>query len=66
MSDKRFYNVALNLTATLQMPIIDGPMVAFSFSTIMSNDKEDALKTEDRRAKLMLRKAYQVVAWEVS
>lgn len=47
-SDKKFYTVAPELTAALQMPAIfcgHASLVAALASTIMSNDMEDALKT---------------------
>lgn len=53
-----------DLTEALQT-LIDRPVVALASSTITSNDMEDALKTEDRTAELMLRKAHQADAWAV-
>lgn len=43
--DKKFYNMALNLTKPLQTPEVDEPMVASSLATL--TEAEDVLRLEE-------------------
>ncbi|XP_070605566.1 titin-like [Erythrolamprus reginae] len=63
--EKQLYNVALNLTEVLQVPKIDRPVVALASPTFVSNDTDDALGGEDRKAEVTLRKSHQVASWAV-
>ncbi|XP_060541070.1 uncharacterized protein LOC117659200 [Pantherophis guttatus] len=65
MTDKQFYNVAPNLTAALEMPTIDKPVAALACADIITNNLDEALNAEDRRAEVSLRKAYNSAAWAI-
>ncbi|XP_060541090.1 uncharacterized protein LOC132709972 [Pantherophis guttatus] len=65
VNDKRFYNVAPNLAAALEMPTIDEPVAALVSVNIITNDLDEALTPEDRRTEVNLRKAYNASAWAV-
>ncbi|XP_070807548.1 uncharacterized protein [Pituophis catenifer annectens] len=65
VNDKRFYNVAPNLAAALEMPTIDEPVAALVSVNIITNGLDEALTPEDRRTEVNLRKAYNASAWAV-
>lgn len=57
--------MAPELAKARQIPVVDGPVVALAFASIMPNELEDALKAEDKRAELTLWKAHQAAALAV-
>lgn len=43
-NDRKYYNMAPELVNTLQVLVINGPVVALASSSVISHDPEDALK----------------------
>ncbi|XP_013907084.1 PREDICTED: serine/arginine repetitive matrix protein 1-like [Thamnophis sirtalis] len=65
VNDKVFYNVAPNLLEALEMPTVDGPVVALAPLPVLSSNTDDALNPEDKRSEITLRKVYQSASWAV-
>ncbi|XP_034262888.1 uncharacterized protein LOC117658879 [Pantherophis guttatus] len=65
VTDKRFYNVAPTLAAALEIPTIDEPVAALACVNMITNDPDEGLNPEDRKAEISLRKAYHAAAWGV-
>ncbi|XP_070605564.1 uncharacterized protein [Erythrolamprus reginae] len=63
--EKQLYNMASNFTTALEMPTIDGPVMALASPTFMSNDTDDALNAEDKRSEVTLRKVHLAAAWAI-
>ncbi|XP_070605557.1 uncharacterized protein [Erythrolamprus reginae] len=63
--DRRLYNVDPNLTAALEIPKVDSPMVALASPNFISGSTDHALGTEDRRIEVTLRRPHVAAAWAV-
>lgn len=46
--DKQFFNTYSELSQTLQVPAVDGPIVLLVTSPIITDAPEEALRSEDR------------------
>lgn len=63
--DKRLYCSAPNLQDMLQLPSVDTPVAQLTSSSLLTNDVADGLRTEDRKAELLLRKNHQAATWAI-
>lgn len=64
-SERRLYNLAPDLSAILQVPSVDPPVVALSAPSILTGPPEENLCPEDKHSKHSLIKAHQAAAWSV-
>ncbi|XP_013907079.1 PREDICTED: uncharacterized protein LOC106537467, partial [Thamnophis sirtalis] len=65
VNHKRYYNVDKDLTDSLKIPTVDGPVAALVSSTVLPTSVEDHLTTEEKRMEMMLRKVNSSAAWAV-
>uniref|UniRef100_A0A2D4I0B4 Uncharacterized protein n=1 Tax=Micrurus lemniscatus lemniscatus TaxID=129467 RepID=A0A2D4I0B4_MICLE len=64
-SESTLFNVDKDLLGIMEVPKVDGPVVALASSSVIPPDAEDFLKAEDRKEEMALRRAHQADAWAI-
>lgn len=64
-SDRRFFNVAPELAALLQVPAVDAPIAALLPNTCIPGDLDERLHLEERQSDQVLQWVHQGAAWAI-
>uniref|UniRef100_A0A2D4PTA0 Lamina-associated polypeptide 2 alpha C-terminal domain-containing protein n=1 Tax=Micrurus surinamensis TaxID=129470 RepID=A0A2D4PTA0_MICSU len=63
--DKKFYNMAPEYEEYLNTHDVDDPVVALASSSQVHTDSDEALKPEEKRLEITLKRGHQANAWAI-